>query len=97
MSLSPTHGHTTDEAGHKALAKALAIGATFWDTARVYGAGHNETLIGEFFAQNPGSREKVFIASKCGFQVRDMISRLICMQGLTVLRRDEWKDGCLTV
>ena len=69
MSLSSMLGPTTDEAGHKALAKALEIGATFWDSARVYGNGHNEQLIGEFFAQNPGSREKVFIASKCGFEV----------------------------
>jgi aryl-alcohol dehydrogenase-like predicted oxidoreductase len=69
MSLSAGHGDTTDEAGMKTLAKALEIGATFWDTARVYGGGHNETLIGQFFAQNPGTREKVFIASKCGFEV----------------------------
>jgi aryl-alcohol dehydrogenase-like predicted oxidoreductase len=69
MSLSSHWGPSTDEQGHATLAKALEVGATFWDSAAVYGKGHNEKLIGEFFKQNPGARDKVFIASKCGFDV----------------------------
>lgn len=29
-------------------------------------SGHNEQLIGDWVKQNPGSRDKLFIASKCG-------------------------------
>jgi aryl-alcohol dehydrogenase-like predicted oxidoreductase len=42
----------------------LDYGVDFWDTADVYGMGLSETIIGKFFKQNPGAREKVTVASK---------------------------------
>ena len=50
------------------LLKAVELGCTFWDTAVAYSAGINESLIGEFVRKH-GVRDKLFIASKCGFDV----------------------------
>ena len=72
MSLSGTYGEANDEESLSVLKRALDIGCTFWDSAVVYGMGHNEKLLGRFFKENPGSREKVFLASKCAFDVRQL-------------------------
>ncbi len=68
MSFSQGYGPADDKVSVQTLQKALDLGCTFWDTAVVYGKGHNETLIGNFLKET-GSRDKVFIASKCGFDV----------------------------
>jgi aryl-alcohol dehydrogenase-like predicted oxidoreductase len=70
MSLSGAWGPVDDEQGLKVLRRAFDLGSTFWDTASVYGFGHNEKLIGRFLKENPGARDKLFIASKCGWEVR---------------------------
>jgi aryl-alcohol dehydrogenase-like predicted oxidoreductase len=75
MGFSQSYGPAVDKESKKTLAKAIEVGCTFWDTAVVYGAGHNETLLGEFFRES-GTRDKVFVASKCGFQVGSL--RAIC-------------------
>lgn len=77
MSFSGGYGEAKDEDSLKVLSKAIELGCTFWDTAQVYGFGHNEELIGRFLRENPGAREKVFIGSKCGFDVR-LISLAPC-------------------
>ncbi|KAI5474805.1 aldo-keto reductase, partial [Pseudohyphozyma bogoriensis] len=69
MSFAGAYGAADDSKAQDVLKKALDEGCTFWDTAVVYGFGSNEQLIGDFFRANPGSREKVFIASKCGRQL----------------------------
>ncbi|TGO58930.1 hypothetical protein BOTNAR_0172g00150 [Botryotinia narcissicola] len=48
------------------LLKDIELGCTFWDTAVVYAAGVNEKLLGDFIRKH-NVRDKVFIASKCGF------------------------------
>ncbi|KAL1412390.1 hypothetical protein Q8F55_000135 [Vanrija albida] len=68
MGMSTAFGPSDDDESLKTLKHALDIGCTFWDSAVVYGAGHNESLLGRFFAAHPGSRERVFVASKCGFE-----------------------------
>ena len=45
------------------LLGALDAGYTFFDTAAVYGLGHNETLVGEVLG---GRRSEFTLASKCG-------------------------------
>ena len=50
------------------LLKAVELGCTFWDTAVAYGAGINEKLLGDFIRKHE-CRDKVFVASKCGFEV----------------------------
>ncbi|OQE44356.1 hypothetical protein PENCOP_c002G00933 [Penicillium coprophilum] len=56
------------EEAEPVLLKAIELGCTFWDTAVVYQAGVNEKLLGDFVRKH-NVRDKVFIASKCGFNV----------------------------
>ncbi|THW05971.1 putative aldo-keto reductase, partial [Aureobasidium pullulans] len=58
----------TPEQAEPVLLKAIELGCTFWDTAVVYAAGINEQLLGDFIRKH-NVRDKVFIASKCGFAV----------------------------
>lgn len=48
------------------LGRALDLGYDHLDTARIYGAGKNEALIGEALK---GRRNEFFLASKCGILV----------------------------
>jgi diketogulonate reductase-like aldo/keto reductase len=41
------------------LLRALELGCTFWDTAVLYGAGVNESLLGDFIRKH-NLRDKVF-------------------------------------
>ncbi|CAG8909029.1 unnamed protein product [Penicillium egyptiacum] len=56
------------EEAEPVLLKAIELGCTFWDTAVVYQAGVNEKLLGDFIRKH-NIRDKVFIASKCGFNI----------------------------
>ncbi|RAO67664.1 uncharacterized protein BHQ10_003676 [Talaromyces amestolkiae] len=56
------------EEAEPVLLKAIELGCTFWDTASAYRAGVNEKLLGDFIRKH-NARDKVFIASKCGFDV----------------------------
>ncbi|KAH7463344.1 hypothetical protein FOMA001_g18141 [Fusarium oxysporum f. sp. matthiolae] len=56
------------EQAEPVLLKAIEAGCTFWDTAVVYQAGVNEKLLGDFIKKHH-VRDKVFLASKCGFDV----------------------------
>ncbi|OKL57274.1 hypothetical protein UA08_07582 [Talaromyces atroroseus] len=56
----------TLEQAEPVLLKAIELGCTFWDTAVVYQAGVNEKLLGDFIRKH-NVRDKVFVASKCGF------------------------------
>jgi len=64
MSLSGTYGAADDDESRRTLLGALDLGVTFFDTADVYGGGHNETLVGETLR---GARDEVVIATKFGF------------------------------
>lgn len=62
-------GPQTDEAdSHKIMDEALDLGFNFFDTANVYGwklgEGVTETIVGNWFAKQGGSREKVVLATK---------------------------------
>ncbi|KFY98578.1 hypothetical protein V500_01598 [Pseudogymnoascus sp. VKM F-4518 (FW-2643)] len=56
------------EQAEPVLQKAIELGCTFWDTAVVYRNGVNEKLLGDFIKKH-NVRDKVFVASKCGFDV----------------------------
>ena len=64
MSFSHAYGHPPAETqSQDVLLKALDLGYTFFDTAAIYGLGHNETLVGKTI----GSRRSEFtLASKGG-------------------------------
>ena len=65
MSLSWAYGNRpNDEDGVRLLQHAIDIGYDHFDTARLYGLGHNETQVG--IALKGGLRDKVFLASKTG-------------------------------
>ena len=64
MSLSHAYGAPPPrEQAEQVLLGALDAGYTFFDTAAVYGLGHNETLVGEVLSPH---RDKFVLASKCG-------------------------------
>jgi len=69
MSLSHAYGAPPPrEQAENVLLGALDEGYTFFDTAAVYGLGHNETLVGEVLGPH---RSKFTLASKCGLTVGD--------------------------
>src|SRR5207248_8158833 len=59
---------TTEADSFAIMDKALDLGINFWDTANVYGwkkgEGVTEQIVGRWFAQGGGRREKVVIATK---------------------------------
>lgn len=65
------------------LSSCLSAGVDFWDTADIYSPigsgklGYNETQIGEFFKTHPGTREKVFLATKFVNRVKEDGSRFM--------------------
>src|SRR5512147_2678171 len=60
--------HTTEEDSFAIMDKALELGINFFDTANVYGwktgEGITEQIIGRWFTQGGGRREKTVIATK---------------------------------
>jgi aryl-alcohol dehydrogenase-like predicted oxidoreductase len=55
---------TTEADGHRIMDRALDLGLNFFDTANMYGGGTTEEIIGRWFAQGDGRREKTVIATK---------------------------------
>ena len=59
---------TTEEDSHTIMDRALDVGINFFDTANVYGwvkgEGITEQIVGRWFAQGGGRREKTVIATK---------------------------------
>ena len=63
MTMSPVYGAADEPEAVATLERALEIGINFWDTANIYGLGHNEELIGRVMK---GRRDEVFLATKFG-------------------------------
>ena len=64
MGMSEFYGGTRDDASHiKTVHAAIDLGVNHFDTADMYGVGHNEELIAKAFSDR---REKVTIATKFG-------------------------------
>jgi aryl-alcohol dehydrogenase-like predicted oxidoreductase len=58
-------GPETDEAtSHRIMDAALEAGINFFDTANVYGGTETEKIIGRWYAQGGGRREKTVLATK---------------------------------
>ena len=59
---------TSEEDSHAIMDRALELGVNFFDTANVYGwkkgEGVTEQIVGRWFAQGGGRREKTVIATK---------------------------------
>ena len=67
MGMSEFYGDQDDVQSMATLERAFELGVTHFDTANLYGRGHNELLVGEFAR---GKRDKLMISSKFGI-VRD--------------------------
>lgn len=76
MSLSWAYGkQPADEIGEAVLNRALELGYNHLDTARIYGAGHNETLIGKTLK---GKRNQFYLASKAGIKYTGKVRSVDC-------------------
>jgi aryl-alcohol dehydrogenase-like predicted oxidoreductase len=63
MGMSQSYGPTDWDESIATIHRALELGVTFFDTADIYGAGHNEVLVGRGLA---GRRDEVELATKFG-------------------------------
>ncbi|ENM5790367.1 aldo/keto reductase [Vibrio mimicus] len=63
MGMSEFYGISNDNDSLKVMSKAVELGINCFDTADLYGNGHNEKLIGRFLKH---SQVKPAIATKCG-------------------------------
>jgi aryl-alcohol dehydrogenase-like predicted oxidoreductase len=61
--MSQAYGPRNDEESIRTMHRALDLGVTFFDTAAVYGQGHNETLVGSALGRR---RRDIVLATKCG-------------------------------
>lgn len=62
MGMSEYYGPSDDVASIELLKKAVDLGISFFDTADMYGAGHNEMILSQAFRGS--MRDKVTIATK---------------------------------
>ena len=95
MSLSWAYGPPSSDAeAERILHRALDLGYDHLDTARIYGNGHNEEIIGRYLS---GRRNAFFLASKTGIIVDGDQRRIDCRpetiraaleKSLSVLRTD---------
>lgn len=72
---SDAYGKADRDESIAVIHEALNLGINFFDTADVYGAGGNETLLGEALK---GRRQHAFIATKFGFRGNEHGELEIC-------------------
>ena len=67
-----------DAISERTLQRAVELGVTHFDTALLYGRGHNEKLVGRALRNRP---PEVLIASKCGLENRGFPRRKTSRDG----------------
>lgn len=66
MGISVAYGPANEEEGIKTIRHAYELGINFFDTAELYGNGHNEQVLGKAVK---GFRDQVVLATKFGFDM----------------------------
>ena len=81
MGMSEWYGPIDDQESEATIKTAFHMGLNFFDTADVYGAGHNELLVGSAIK---GFRHEVILATKFGFLPNERLEwpSGICEEGL---------------
>ncbi|MWV44208.1 aldo/keto reductase [Paenibacillus sp. HJL G12] len=93
-------GPATDEKeAFRIMDAALDAGIQFFDTANIYGWGQNsgltETIIGRWFAQGGGRREKVVLATKVHGNMHDPADGPNSTEGLSSYKIRRHLEGSL--
>lgn len=90
MGMSEFYGQVNIPDSLETFNRAIELGCNFFDTAAIYGLGHNERLLGTFLYRIP--RENYFLATKCGVRrdPEDLNKRVIdnCPQHIKESCRD---------
>ena len=68
MGMSEFYGPSDEQEALATIQRALDLGVTFLDTSDMYGAGHNERLVGRAIA---GRRDEVQLATKFAIRRAD--------------------------
>jgi aryl-alcohol dehydrogenase-like predicted oxidoreductase len=91
MGMSQHYGPTDWDESIATIHRALELGVTFLDTANVYGAGHNEVLVGRAIHDR---RDRVQLATKFGID-RDVASDARQVHGKRSYVRASCEDSLL--
>src|SRR3984885_7309954 len=91
--------HTPETESHAIMDKALELGINFFDTADVYGwkkgEGITEQIVGRWFAQGGGRREKVVIATKVYNDMDQDPADITMKRGLSAVKNRRAFDNSL--
>jgi aryl-alcohol dehydrogenase-like predicted oxidoreductase len=68
MGMSEFYGPTDDDHSLETLKHAFELGVRHFDTADMYGVGHNEKLLGQFIKLLGRDYDNIFLATKCGIE-----------------------------
>lgn len=79
-------GNNDDQISIDTICRAVQLGVNWIDTARVYGFGHSEEVVGKTLKLLP--RRKMILSTKCGIQWYDDGGELHFMKEGHAVRRD---------
>jgi hypothetical protein len=78
MSWGYAESSSDEDESISTIHEAIELGVELFDTADVYGDGHNETLVGRALS---GRRDRVVLATKCGHVLDDLATKRMHRDG----------------
>lgn len=82
MGMSEFYGPRDDVQALKTLNQAIELGVNFFDTADMYGHGHNEKLLGRLIAKSSG---EVIVATKFGLHANSRSNASASIQSISTM------------